>query len=135
MKEMAMRAMETGDERSEALEKESNKGTNRMNGKFKAFPLGQGDKLRLKGGAFEEDVRLETLATSLIDRLRPFVEAQASEEAGEDESEIIAFESDVVWEAKELKSIDFGADLLRLIGEVYFTAASIFLSSKKMMGM
>jgi hypothetical protein len=135
MKEMAMRAMETGDESSETLEKEPNKGASRVKERFKSLTLGQGDKLRPKGDALEEDVRLETLATSLIDRLRPFVEAQASEEADEDESEIIAFESDVVWEAKELKSVDFGADLLRLIGEVYFTAASIFLSSKKMMGM
>ncbi|KII85874.1 hypothetical protein PLICRDRAFT_115528 [Plicaturopsis crispa FD-325 SS-3] len=80
--------------------------------------------------AMEE--RIAMLTTKLIERLRPFVEAEHPGE--KDDPETAAFEAKMKREADDLKLESFGVELLHTIGTVYMTKASSFMKSKKFLG-
>ena len=77
--------------------------------------------------------RVETLAKKLVDRLRPFVDAQHP--GDKDDPETRAFEAKMRREADDLKLESFGVELLHTIGNIYIMKATSFLKSKKFLGM
>ncbi|KAG8220982.1 X-domain of DnaJ-containing-domain-containing protein [Butyriboletus roseoflavus] len=81
--------------------------------------------------ALEE--RVATLTTTLVERLRPIVEAKYPGE--KDDPETIAFQGKIRKEADDLKLESFGVELLHTIGTVYSMKATSFLKSKKFLGL
>ncbi|KAH7890782.1 X-domain of DnaJ-containing-domain-containing protein [Phlebopus sp. FC_14] len=77
--------------------------------------------------ALEERVKM--LTTKLIERLRPFVEAENP--GDKDDRETIAFQEKIKLEADDLKLESFGVELLHAIGTVYIMKATSFLKSSK----
>lgn len=77
--------------------------------------------------------RIETLREKLVDRLRPFVEA--NNPGGKDDPETAAFQRKMKSEADDMKLESFGVELLHTIGNIYITKATSFLKSKKFLGM
>ena len=77
--------------------------------------------------------RITILTAKLIERLRPFVEAERPGE--KDDPETLAFEKRMRREAEDLKLESFGVELLHAIGGVYIMKASSFMKSKKFLGM
>ena len=77
--------------------------------------------------------RVETLTKKLVDRLRPFVEAQHP--GAKDDPETAAFERKMRSEADDMKLESFGVELLHTIGNVYIMKATSFLKSRKFLGM
>lgn len=80
--------------------------------------------------AMEE--RVTTLTAQLIERLRPFVDANRP--GDKDDHETIAFQAKMKSEADDMKLESFGVELLHTIGSVYITKATSFLKSKKFLG-
>ena len=76
---------------------------------------------------------MRMLTEKLVERLGPFVEAKNPGGAGDEET--VAWESRMRREADNLKFGSFGVELLHAIGTVYVTKASIFLKSRKFLGM
>ncbi|TFK85102.1 DnaJ-domain-containing protein [Polyporus arcularius HHB13444] len=76
--------------------------------------------------------RIETLSKKLVDRLRPFVEAQHP--GAKDDPETAAFERRMRSEADDMKLESFGVELLHTIGNVYMMKATSFLKSRKFLG-
>ncbi|KZT27938.1 DnaJ-domain-containing protein [Neolentinus lepideus HHB14362 ss-1] len=76
--------------------------------------------------------RIDDLTKKLIERLRPFVDAQNP--GGKDDQETKAFEARVRTEAEDLKLESFGVELLQTIGSVYIMKATSFMKSKKFLG-
>ena len=66
------------------------------------------------------------LTEKLVERLRPFVEANSPGGAGDEET--------AAWEADDLKFESFGFELLHAIGAVYVSTATSFLKSIKFFG-
>lgn len=77
--------------------------------------------------------RVADLTRKLIDRIRPFVEAQRP--GDKDDAETRAFEAKMKREADDLKLESFGVELLHTIGNVYMMKATSFLKSRKFLGM
>lgn len=78
------------------------------------------------------DERVKTLTAKLLERLRPFVDAQAP--GDKDDPETKAFQSRMKLEADDLKLESFGVELLHAIGTVYMMKATSFMKSKKFLG-
>jgi hypothetical protein len=77
--------------------------------------------------------RIALLTTKLVERLRPFVEAERP--GDKDDPETLAFEKKMRREAEDLKLESFGLELLHVIGGVYMMKAGSFMKSKKFLGM
>lgn len=69
--------------------------------------------------------RVNELTKKLLERIRPFVEAAKPGEKGDSETE--RFTESIKTEAEDLKLESFGVELLRLIGNVYYTKASTYI--------
>jgi curved DNA-binding protein CbpA len=76
--------------------------------------------------------RIAALTAKLVERLRPFVEAERPGAA--DDAETLAFERKMRREAEDLKLESFGVELLHAIGGVYIMKATSFMKSKKFLG-
>jgi len=76
--------------------------------------------------------RVKTLTVKLVERLRPFVDAQAPGER--DDPETVKFQAKIKIEADDLKIESFGVELLHAIGTVYMMKATSFMKSKKFLG-
>jgi len=76
--------------------------------------------------------RVDTLTKQLIERLRPFVDAQHPGDRNDPET--LLFEDRMRREAEDMKLESFGVELLHTIGSVYMMKASSFLKSKKFLG-
>ncbi|KAJ8588286.1 DnaJ-domain-containing protein, partial [Rhizopogon salebrosus TDB-379] len=76
--------------------------------------------------------RVKTLTVKLIERLRPFVDAQAPGEGNDPET--VKFQAKIKIEADDLKIESFGVELLHAIGTVYMMKATSFMKSKKFLG-
>jgi hypothetical protein len=98
------------------------------------------------------EVRVQTLTTKLIERLRPFVDAKHP--GDKDDPETKVFQEKMQLEAEDLKLESFGVEvgqslytkncakfswravqLLHAIGTVYMMKATSFLKSKKFLGL
>lgn len=71
--------------------------------------------------------RVNELTRKLLERIRPFVQAEKPGESGDPETE--RFAKGIRTEAEDLKLESFGVELLRLIGSVYFTKGLFTMSS------
>ncbi|KAL4065915.1 X-domain of DnaJ-containing-domain-containing protein [Scleroderma citrinum] len=80
--------------------------------------------------ALEE--RVKSLTAKLLERLRPFVEAEHPGDPNDQETKI--FQEKIQREAEDLKLESFGVELLHAIGTVYMMKATSFLKSKKFFG-
>lgn len=80
--------------------------------------------------AMEE--RVEALTKQLIERLRPFVDAEHPGDRTDPET--LAFEDKMRREADDMKLESFGVELLHTIGSVYMMKATSFLRSRKFLG-
>ncbi|KAF8074728.1 X-domain of DnaJ-containing-domain-containing protein [Lyophyllum atratum] len=78
------------------------------------------------------EARVAMLTQKMIERLRPFVEAQNP--GGKDDPETGTFEKRMQREAEDLKLESFGVELLHTIGNVYMMKASSFMKSRKFLG-
>lgn len=78
------------------------------------------------------EARVEELRKTLIERLRPFVEAKRP--GDEEDPETVAFRKRMKLEADDLKLESFGVELLQTIGQVYIMKATSFLKSRKFLG-
>ncbi|GAA6036720.1 hypothetical protein JCM8097_003446 [Rhodosporidiobolus ruineniae] len=86
-----------------------------------------------KAKAYEEEKkaweekrrRIETLAAKLRDRVRPFVEATAPGQEGDQETK--RFEERMREEVRDLAMESFGVELCHLLGEIYMQKASTYL--------
>ncbi|EPQ56573.1 DnaJ-domain-containing protein [Gloeophyllum trabeum ATCC 11539] len=76
--------------------------------------------------------RVDDLTRKLVERLRPFVDAQRPGDRGDPET--LAFEQRVRREAEDLKLESFGVELLQTIGNVYIMKATSFMKSRKFLG-
>ncbi|KAI5117135.1 hypothetical protein M0805_008254 [Coniferiporia weirii] len=86
------------------------------------------DKERRK--AMEERVKM--LTGKLIERIRPFVDAEHP--GGDNDPETAAFHKRMQREADDLKLESFGVELLHTIGSVYMMKATSFMKSRKFLG-
>jgi len=77
--------------------------------------------------------RVKSLTSKLLERLRPFVEAEHPGEA--DDPETRTFQDKIRLEAEDLKLESFGVELLQTIGTVYSMKATSFLKSKRFLGL
>ncbi|KAL5492108.1 CAJ1_2 [Sanghuangporus weigelae] len=80
--------------------------------------------------AMEERVKI--LTQKLIDRVRPFIDAERPGDPNDPET--IAFTKKIQLEADDLKLESFGVELLHTIGSVYATKATSFMKSRKFLG-
>ncbi|KAG0143830.1 hypothetical protein CROQUDRAFT_95774 [Cronartium quercuum f. sp. fusiforme G11] len=69
--------------------------------------------------------RVNELTRRLLERIRPFVEADKPDDPND--PEISRFVNSIRTEAEDLKLESFGVELLRLIGSVYFTKGTTYL--------
>jgi len=76
--------------------------------------------------------RVDALTKQLIERLRPFVDAERPGVG--DDAETRKFHDIMKREAEDMKLESFGVELLHTIGSVYMMKASSFLKSKKFLG-
>jgi len=90
--------------------------------------LREQEKVRRK--AMEE--RVAMLTKKMIERLRPFVEA--NDPGGSEDPESTAFAEKMKREVEDLKLESFGVELLHTIGSVYMMKASSFMKSRKFLG-
>ncbi|KAH8116544.1 DnaJ-domain-containing protein [Phellopilus nigrolimitatus] len=80
--------------------------------------------------AMEERVKM--LTDKLIERIRPFVDAQ--QPGDPNDAETILFQQKMHREADDLKLESFGVELLHTIGNVYMMKATSFMKSRKFLG-
>ncbi|EJD07253.1 DnaJ-domain-containing protein [Fomitiporia mediterranea MF3/22] len=78
------------------------------------------------------EARVKKLAEKLIERIRPFVDAEHPGDPND--AETIAFQQKMQREADDLKLESFGLELLHTIGNVYLTKATSFMKSRKFLG-
>lgn len=113
---------------ADTREKERLKELDRERKRAQRAKLAEQDKERRKA----MEARIDTLVSKMVDRLRPFVEAERPGEKGDRETE--KFEERMRLEAEDLKLESFGVELLHTIGTIYMMKASSFMKSKKFLG-